>query len=308
MAQLRAVDGGASLPIPAHCLVGRSGACSLRLTAADVSNEHASLSWLEQRWELRDLGSRNGTFVNGAGLSPGKAVPLRREMTVRFGTTGPTWRVVDDGPPLLAALELETGTWLTSEHRILGLPNDDAPTVSVLHGADAGWHLQTVNETRAVRDGEIISVGRERWRVHLPDELLATAQSSAPSLAQPVSPRFIFAVSRDEEQVELLVTSPSAEPRSLGIRAHHYLLLVLARIRKRDGAEDGLMPSEQGWVHLDQLTKMLCVDRSHLHVTIYRARRHLAQAGIANANAAVELRARASMARFGFQDFAIQPL
>lgn len=308
MAELRAVDGGPSIPVPAHCLVGRSGACALRLDATDVSNEHATLSWVEQRWELRDLGSRNGTFVNGSGLVPGKAIQLQREMTVRFGTTGPTWCVVDDGPPLLAARELATGAWLTSEHRILGLPNDDAPILSVLHVVDDGWQVQTTSETRAVRDGEVIPVGEQRWRVHLSDGVVATVEANGPRPEPTSAPRFIFAVSRDEEQVELLVTSPSAGQRSLGIRAHHYLLLVLARIRKRDGADVGLTASEHGWVHLDQLAKMLCVDRSHLYVTIYRARRHLAQAGVANANAVVELRSRAGMARFGFQDVVIQPL
>jgi len=45
--------------------LGRSAQCSLQLPAAGASRRHASIGWHEGRVVLRDLGSTNGTFLNG---------------------------------------------------------------------------------------------------------------------------------------------------------------------------------------------------------------------------------------------------
>ena len=45
--------------------LGRSAECSLQLPAAGASRRHASVRWSEGRAVLRDLGSTNGTFLNG---------------------------------------------------------------------------------------------------------------------------------------------------------------------------------------------------------------------------------------------------
>jgi pSer/pThr/pTyr-binding forkhead associated (FHA) protein len=55
--------------LPEH-VVGRSGSASLRLELPLVSGQHAVVRWTGVRWEARDLGSRNGTSVNGTRLSP----------------------------------------------------------------------------------------------------------------------------------------------------------------------------------------------------------------------------------------------
>ena len=49
----------------ANVLIGRDKSCDLRLRDTYVSRHHC---WVEQqqgRWHVRDLGSRNGTWVNG---------------------------------------------------------------------------------------------------------------------------------------------------------------------------------------------------------------------------------------------------
>lgn len=63
-------------------VVGRGSACDLDVADETVSRRHAGLARCGEAWTIEDLGSRNGTFVNGwrvrdAGpLEPGDAVRL----------------------------------------------------------------------------------------------------------------------------------------------------------------------------------------------------------------------------------------
>ena len=46
-------------------VIGRSSACDLVVDDDTVSRRHAALELRDGTWRLRDLGSRNGTWVNG---------------------------------------------------------------------------------------------------------------------------------------------------------------------------------------------------------------------------------------------------
>jgi len=50
-------------------LIGRSNKCLLRVDAHDVSNEHARLGYESGSFWIEDLGSTNGTFVDGEQVS-----------------------------------------------------------------------------------------------------------------------------------------------------------------------------------------------------------------------------------------------
>lgn len=50
-------------------LIGRSNKCLLRLDATDISNEHARLGFESGQFWVEDLGSSNGTFIDGSQLS-----------------------------------------------------------------------------------------------------------------------------------------------------------------------------------------------------------------------------------------------
>ena len=61
--------------------LGRSSECQLVFADDTVSRRHAELRLVEGRWMLRDLGSSNGTWVNGrrvmeAEVAPGDDVQL----------------------------------------------------------------------------------------------------------------------------------------------------------------------------------------------------------------------------------------
>jgi len=48
-----------------QCVIGRSRECQVRIPAPEVSRKHCLLEIDPPCVRVRDLGSRNGTFVNG---------------------------------------------------------------------------------------------------------------------------------------------------------------------------------------------------------------------------------------------------
>jgi len=66
--------------------IGRLPDCDLVLDDGSVSKHHAELRWseAERQCTVKDLGSRNGTFVNGASTGPREAV-LRDGDILSFG-------------------------------------------------------------------------------------------------------------------------------------------------------------------------------------------------------------------------------
>ena len=66
-------------------LIGRSNACQVMLDDEQVSRRHAELRLADGSWTVRDLGSANGTFVNGRRLGANERVPLGPADRLRFG-------------------------------------------------------------------------------------------------------------------------------------------------------------------------------------------------------------------------------
>lgn len=70
-------------PGPYPLSVGRAPGSVLRLNDGTVSRSHAQLRNSGGGWHLRDLGSANGTWVNGRRITG--SVPVRPGDQVRFG-------------------------------------------------------------------------------------------------------------------------------------------------------------------------------------------------------------------------------
>jgi hypothetical protein len=77
------VDGfGAAHALAPKSGIGRTQEGELVVLASSVSREHAELTCKDGAWTVRDLGSRNGTFVDGARVQGRTALPQRSVLKV----------------------------------------------------------------------------------------------------------------------------------------------------------------------------------------------------------------------------------
>ena len=77
------VGGGDSIPLlKPELVVGRRAGCDIRLDFENVSGKHCVLTLINGVWHVRDLGSTNGTSVNGSRLSSQHAIMPEDEVGV----------------------------------------------------------------------------------------------------------------------------------------------------------------------------------------------------------------------------------
>lgn len=81
--------GGAGLPRGARfelepvSLIGRHPRATIRIDDGFVSGEHAQITWHDDGWWITDLGSTNGTLLNGEPVSV--PVPMRFGDLIQLG-------------------------------------------------------------------------------------------------------------------------------------------------------------------------------------------------------------------------------
>jgi diguanylate cyclase (GGDEF)-like protein len=81
---------GAMFPVAHAAVIGRGSEASVRLASENVSRRHARIVEVEGRWLVEDLGSRNGTWVNGerthrpAPISDGDKIEVGGGIVLRF--------------------------------------------------------------------------------------------------------------------------------------------------------------------------------------------------------------------------------
>jgi pSer/pThr/pTyr-binding forkhead associated (FHA) protein len=77
---------GLELDLPATGLtIGRSSGAGLQIKDDYTSNNHAKVVRWRDQWMVQDLGSTNGTYVDGKRIS--EATPVQVGSAVRIGTT-----------------------------------------------------------------------------------------------------------------------------------------------------------------------------------------------------------------------------
>src|SRR5262245_19947056 len=84
---------GARKPVDRSLLIGRDPGCDFVLTDGLVSSRHAMLEDRGDAWALVDLGSTNGTCVNG---EKGKEFVLTRNDKIVFGRTVARFEMQDE--------------------------------------------------------------------------------------------------------------------------------------------------------------------------------------------------------------------
>lgn len=83
--------------LTAEHLVGRKADCALVLDTHATSTLHALLRWDGQGWSVRDLSSRNGTYVNHLRVTA--PTRLREKDMLCFGDLGDVWSMVSTAGP-----------------------------------------------------------------------------------------------------------------------------------------------------------------------------------------------------------------
>jgi pSer/pThr/pTyr-binding forkhead associated (FHA) protein len=275
-----------------RCLLGRHPGCDIRLEDARVSGEHASLHWRGNGWELRDLGSRNGTLLEGRPLVRGERVLLEAGQCFLLGHGGLCFQLVDPGPPAARARHVASQQLRESAGSLLVLPDDESPLASLFLEASGRWVLESGDVRRYVADQERFRLGAEEWVLELPTVTSETLEEEVPGLD---GIHLRIGVSRDEEHVVVTVVH-QGQHHVLAPRSYHYLLAILARIRLR---ECDLPEGEQGWVDREELCQMLATDPSKLNVDIHRVRKQFSALGIPDAASAVERRLMTGHVRLG---------
>ena len=71
MSALVSVATGRTASLVPRSLVGRSPSARVRCDSPRVSQEHAIVRWSSAGWLVRDLGSRNGTWLDADRLVVG---------------------------------------------------------------------------------------------------------------------------------------------------------------------------------------------------------------------------------------------
>lgn len=291
MARLRRGSDGREVVIGGHTRIGRAPGSGLVLSGSFVSSDHASIRWTGEEWELRDLGSRNGTLVDGARVDPGEPVRIDVGSVIELGDAAETWTVLEADEPGFTAVRVDGDGESQSARDILALPDPGRSLATVY--ADGGAYVieSSEGERRPVHDGDVVDVGGVRWRIALPSVLVGTPTIDAAKSLASLAVR--FHVSLDEERVELELVHRGRGQR-LPHQWHGYTLLTLARLRL--AAQDEPL-AERGWVDRDKLLKMLRLDTNALNVAIHGARSELAAAGVVDAAGIVEV--RRGQRRFG---------
>lgn len=274
MAWLEHKGSGRRERLAPRTLIGRSMQADLNIAGSWVSGEHAVIAWDGEGWRVRDLGSSNGTTLDGVPLTCRRDHPLKTDATLAFGQTEERW-ILRGGAPPEAQASSHDGETVVAIDDVLSLPDDVDPQASV-HRDGGEWWLERGGEPQAVRDRAVVVLGEQAWTLRLPE-------SRTDTVAHVASRRLAdftleLAHSRDEERIEVRLLRAShrivLEPRS-----HHYMLVVLARHALAQRAA-GVSVADSGWMEPAELADMLKVPRGSLNVHIHRIRRQVVDAGI----------------------------
>jgi hypothetical protein len=285
--------------LEAEHLIGRAVASSLRLAPRYVSVHHAALRWADDHWELKDLGSRNGTFLDGQRLRPGEGYPVDPEAIIAFGNlTDERWQMVDSSAPLPMAVPVDGGEPVPLEGGLIALPSSDDPRVTIYRTSDGSFVIETPDEPSARIDNlQTFSVLERPWRFSCVEDLRTASVTVSSDTLTIRQIELSFSVSADEEhvQIHMVAGGRTVDMRS---RNHNYLLLTLARARMKD-REQGIAAASRGWLHHDDLRSGTPAESSSLNLEVYRIRKHFLRAGVTDGANIIERRPGAGQLRIG---------
>src|SRR5690606_11032138 len=177
----------------AHISIGRHPQSELRFDAdqdLDVSSRHASVTLVGEFYVLRDLGSTNGTFVNGKKLTGDHMLATRD--VIRFGPSGPQVEftaIGAPGPGVAAAAAKPEGTVVFGQQPAAPPPPPPpqlspeqmrSPRRTPGPGTQTKVRMEVRRQTKGLRTTTIglfallvVLAGAYLWQVRAADQALA---------------------------------------------------------------------------------------------------------------------------------------
>src|ERR1041384_7768048 len=172
-------EGPRSLLLSRH-VVGRSRLADLHMVEPTVSGEHAVLRWTGREWELHDLGSRNGTIVDGRRLTPGERLAVTRGTVIAFGQADNAWRLVDDAPPTIMAMPADGSDPLCARDNLLALPGEEDPAAVVYRDSAGDWVIEQGGDVTRIADRHAVHAGGHDFVLRVPDLIAVTWDAGSP--------------------------------------------------------------------------------------------------------------------------------
>lgn len=287
--------GSSARFLESETLIGRGAQCTLRLNTGFASSQHAVMRWVGEAWCIWDLGSRNGTWLNGERLESRKRHTVTEGAQLCFGHPEDPWDLVSSAAPVVMVVNVVTGEQIVVNGPVQGIPSDDSPLVTLYQDVAGVWVMDPGDgPPKSLANGAAFEAGKEVWRFCYPDAATKTVTANLDALGEP--PCLHFFVSSDEEYVELQLESPQKTVQ-LGSRAQNYLLLTLARARLRDRAAN-IAETSCGWLYKEDLSAGLEAAQ-RVDLDVFRIRKHLAQIAPELAASIVERRHRTRQLRIG---------
>ena len=303
MGQLKHQASGVQHYLTPRHIVGRAASCHLCIAELNVSGVHAEIVWNGSTWQVQDLGSRNGTFVDGRRLSIGEHAALLAGAILTIGGPAHRYCLVSAAPPKLMATP-DRGPPVVAEEGLLCLPSPEACELSIFRDQDDLWVVESDTSKRAIEDQDIVAAGGRSWRVSLPASAVQTRDAGSQPVLGLENIGLEFFVSRDGEHVTVQQRH-EGRTTELEYRAHLFLLVELARSRLADASQAHLPDREHGWVHREDLLQRLGIDGPMLNLWIFRVRKQFATLGVQCAAGIVERRAGSQQLRIGVRQLRV---
>ncbi|TDF42226.1 FHA domain-containing protein [Alteromonadaceae bacterium M269] len=272
-----------------------------RINSPSASRNHATIAWNGQSWKIKDA-SLNGTYLNKARISSGVYHDIELGTKIQFGNTpDETWEVTELSPPATGLIPLSDSDDFIDLHDVAILPIKEKDIMIFL--SDEGkWLCESDGETSTLKSGDIVGHEKQLWQ-------FADAQPSDATTTMNLAPppndiKFNFKASQNEEHVSLALVVDNKE-FDMGERNHHYLLLLLARQRLSD-IDEGIHPSEQGWINKDVLVQMTGIIEQHINIQIYRFRKQVTSTMPESTTLHQIIERRPGELRFAYDDINIE--
>lgn len=277
MAKIFNIDSKDTIVLRPQHLFGRQSAnVNTLLDNPSTSRLHASISWNGSNWLIQDTSS-NGTFLNNERIVQGNKIRLHVGDKIQFGSNeAHMWQFNCDQAPKSLLVPLFDDSNPIELEGVIALPNEVLSDITLYQDTHSQWLVETQSGITQLESGDKVNSSLGTWVFIDADSVDSTERVGQIQANLQPQIKLNFKVSMNEEHVSLLIQFDQLQI-DLGERAHHYLLLLLARKRYSDH-QQGIDDCEQGWIDKDLLCQDTGLDEKHINLQIFRFRKQLIQA------------------------------